>query len=68
MEIPDLDADTVVASVAAVGSANWALIEWADFDIMAEFFAGSPEIGAAAFGVAGLVSITERFGFTELFD
>lgn len=68
MDTPEINKDTIVASIAAVGSANYALVEWADFDIMSEVFAGSPEIGAAAFGAAGLVSLTERFGFTELLD
>lgn len=64
----DLNAEKAVAAVAGVGAANYASAEFLQFDLMAEFLSGSPELGALAFGAAGVVSLTEMFDVTELFD
>lgn len=64
----DLNAETIVAAVAGVGAANYATAEFLSFDLMAEFLSSSPEIGALAFGAAGVVSLTEMFDVTEFFD
>lgn len=64
----DLNAETIVGAVAGVGAANYAAAEFLSFDVMTEFLSGSPEIGALAFGAAGVVSLTEMFEVTEFFD
>lgn len=69
MQIPDIDASNVTAALAGVGSLNWALLEYAQFDVVAELLgSSSPELGYLAFGVAGAISLTEQFELTEMFD
>ena len=64
----DLNAETVTMGLASIGAANYATSEFLQFDVMSEFLSGSPELGAIAFGAAGVVSLTEMFDVTEIFD
>ncbi|AFD04024.1 VP3 [Halogeometricum pleomorphic virus 1] len=64
----DLNAETVTMGLASIGAANYATAEFLQFDVMSEFLSGSPELGAIAFGAAGVVSLTEMFDVTEIFD
>jgi len=64
----DYNAQHIVTAAAGVGSANIAAAEFLDFSVMADVFGSSPELGAAAFGVAGVLTVTETFEFTELLD
>jgi uncharacterized membrane protein YuzA (DUF378 family) len=60
--------ENIVTAVAGVGAANIGAAEFLNFDLMTEVFSGSPEIGAIAFGAAGVLAVTETFEFTELLD
>lgn len=64
----NLDAETVLTAVSGIGAANYASAEFLSFDLMSEFFANSPEIGAIVFGAAGVVMVTEKFEVTEIID
>ena len=64
----DLNPESIVIGAAGIGSANIAAAEFLDFDLMADVFGSSPEIGAMAFGAVGVLAVTETFEFTELLD
>lgn len=60
--------ESILALVSGVGGANYAAAEFFNWDLMTEVLSSSPELGAAVFGAAGVVMVTERLEVTELFD
>ena len=64
----DYNTENIVVAVAGVGSANIAGSEFLDVSLMTDVFGSSPELGATAFGAAGVLAVTETFEFTELLD
>lgn len=64
----DVDLPTVATLLSGVGATTWATMEFADFNIVTELLGSSPELGYAAIGAAGLVTVTDRLGFTEVLD
>lgn len=64
----EYNTENIVIGAAGIGSANIAASQFLDFSVMTDVFGSSPELGAAAFGVAGVLAVTETFEFTELLD
>ncbi len=64
----ELNAETATYIVANIGALNWGLTETADINLVTELLGtGNAGIVYIAIGIAGLVALTERFEFTEIF-
>lgn len=64
----DFTPENVVTAVAGIGAVNVGLAEFANWDLLTELFGSDPALGAAGIALSGVLLVTERFGFTEMFD
>lgn len=64
----DLDLPTVATVLSGVGAATWGTVEYADFNLFTELLGTDPALGYLAVAAAGVVTVTDRLGFTEVLD
>lgn len=64
----DLDLPTVATVLSGVGASTWLTQQFADFNIITELLGNSPELGYAVVGAAGVVTITDKLGVTEVLN
>lgn len=68
MEMPEINTENAVESLAGIGALNWGLDSAGNFNLVTELLgSGNAEIAYLAFGAAGAVALLERFEVTDLY-